>query len=143
LDYSKLSYSVQKKTDKVYELKIEKAKWSRFWKIATGVNALLLAYILVNNNRYTSYATNAFENQNLASGIRTLDLIILIIFAVAVLIVYWAVGEYREVKEAYEKIRKDLIKTINNEFCTCNGTCVCKDEYIKDMEARGIDLIYL
>jgi hypothetical protein len=105
------------------------------------VNALLLAYILLYNNRYTSYATSAFENQNLGNGIRTLDLIILIIFAVAVLIVYWAVGEYMEVKEAYEKTRKDLIKTINSKFCTCMVTCVCKDEYIKDMEARGIDLI--
>lgn len=141
MDYSKLSYLVQKKTDKVCELKIEKAKWSRFWKIAVGVNALLLAYILLYNNRYTSYATSAFENQNLGNGIRTLDLIILIIFAVAVLIVYWAVGEYMEVKEAYEKTRKDLIKTINSKFCTCMVTCVCKDEYIKDMEARGIDLI--
>lgn len=143
MDYSKLSYSVQKKTDKVCDLKIEKVKWGRFWKIAVGVNVLLLAYIFLYTNRYTSYATSAFENQNLVNGVKTLDIIILIAFAVLVLIVYWAVGEYMEVKEAYEKIRKDLIKTINSKFCTCIGTCVCKDEYIKDMEARGIDLIYL
>ena len=142
MDYSKLNYTVQKKTDRVCELKKERAKWSHFCKLVTGVNSLLLAYILLYNNRFTSYATTALENQNLAGGIKALDSIVLILFAVSVLILYWSVGEDREVKETYEKLRKDLIKTINNGFCTCIGTCACKDEYIKAMEVKGVDLIY-
>lgn len=142
MDDLKLSYTVQKKTDKICELKKEKAKWNQFWKVAAGVELLLLAYMLLFNNRYTSYATDVFDNYKLSNGIKVFDIIILIIFAATVLIVYWAVVEYKEAKEAYEKLRKDLINTINDKFCTCSGTCGCKDEYIKDMEVRGIDLIY-
>lgn len=143
MDYSKLSYSVKKKTDKVCELKVKKVKWSHLWKIAVGVSVLMLTYIFLYAKRYASYTNSAFENQNLGSSVRILDIIILIAFAALVLIVYWAVGEYVEVKEAYEKTRIDLIKTINSKFCTCKGACDCKDEYVKDMEVRGIDLIYL
>ena len=142
MDDLKLSYTVKKKTDKICELKKEKAKWNKFWKVAAITDGLLLAYMLLFNNRYISYATDVFDNYKLSNGIKLFDIIILIIFAATVLIVYWTVVEFKEAKDAYEKLRKDLINTINDKVCTCSGTCGCKDEYMKEMETRGIDLIY-
>jgi hypothetical protein len=142
VDDSKFSYTIQKKTHKIFELKEEKAKWNKFCKVAAIIDGLLLAYILLFNNRYISYATDVFDNYKLSNGIKVFDIIIIIIFAATVLIVYWTIIEYKEAKDAYEQLRNDLINTINYKFCTCSRTCGCKDEYIKDMEERGIDLIY-
>ena len=142
MDDLKLSYTVKKKTDKICELKKEKAKWNHLCKVAIGIDFLLLVYIVLFNGRYTSYATDVFEDYKLSGAIKIFDIIILIIFMVIVLIVYWTIVEYSEAKEAYEKLRKDIIRSINSEICTCSDACGCKDEYIKEMGAKGIDLIY-
>jgi hypothetical protein len=142
LDYSTLSYTTQKKTYKLQELKGKLDKKRTSLKLPSGVSCLLAFYVFLYNDRYASYATAVFENHSAESAIKRFDLIALIILATTMFILYILFAEFKKLKDSYEELRKDLIKTINNEFCTCKKTCNCKDAYIKDMEGKGIDLIF-
>ena len=140
MDYSKLTYAVQKKTEKICELKVKKAKWKFICILATGINLLLIAYILL-YNRFTYTTTSIFANKNLVHAVKPSDFIILIVFAVAVIIIFCSVFQYMELQENYEQIRRELKENINYKICTCKGDCVCNHEYIKDMMVKGIGLI--
>ncbi|MBU3190181.1 hypothetical protein K9O30_14160 [Clostridium bowmanii] len=139
----KLSYSTKKKSDKVCELKQKVAKKYASLILLSGISCLLGVYALLYNTRYISYATAVFENRNLQSAIKTFDLIILVGFAATLFILYISLDILKKDKKNYDEHRKDLIKTINSEFCTCVDFCNCKEEYIKFMEEKGIDLIFL
>ena len=142
MDYSKLTYAVQKKTEKICELKVKKAKWKFICIVATGINLLLIAYILL-YNRFTYNSIITFANGDLVNDVDIFDFIILIIFAVVVIIIFCTVFHYMELKENYEQIRRELKENINSKICTCKGDCTCIGEYIKDMESKGVGLITL
>ncbi|MDV3427373.1 MAG: hypothetical protein LIR50_09890 [Bacillota bacterium] len=142
MDLSKLSYTVQKKTDTILKLKDKMDKKRRSFKLPAKISCLLGIYVFIYNNRYTSYAAAIFENKKIDSAVIKFDFIILIILAAAIFIFYKLFIEFKKDKDKYEELRKDLIKTISNEFCTCKNTCTCKDDYIKYMEQKGIDLIF-
>ncbi|MGV8982304.1 hypothetical protein [Clostridium sp.] len=139
----KLSYSTKKKSDKICELKQKVDKKHASLALPAGVACLLLVYALLYNTRYISYALAVFENRRLQSAIKTFDLIILMGLAATTFILYKLLDTLKKDKKNYEEHRKDLIKTINSQFCTCEDSCNCKDEYIKFMEKKGIDLFSL
>ena len=143
LDLSKLSYTVQVKSSKVFKLKEIYDKKRISLNLPIGISGLLLFYVFMYLNRYISYLNDIFENNNSKSAIKKLDLIILIIVIATISFLYILLKEFKKAKDNYDKLRIDLIKTINSEFCTCRNTCVCKDDYIKDMEKEGIDLIFI
>ena len=142
MDYSKLTYAVQTKTEKICGLKKEKAKWKLICMLSTVINLLLIAYILL-YNRFTYNSIITFANGDLVNDVDIFDFIILIIFAVVVIIIFCTVFHYMELKENYEQIRRELKENINYKICTCKGDCNCIDEYIKDMESKGIGVITL
>lgn len=139
----KLSYSTKKKSDKVCELKQKVDKKHASMVLLTEIACVLGVYAIMYNNRYISYATAVFDNRNLQSAIKTFDLIIIAGLASTVFILYILLDALKKDKKNYDEHRKDLIKTINSEFCTCVDFCNCKEEYIKFMEEKGIDLIFL
>lgn len=140
LDLSKLSYTVQKKTYKVLELKHKVDKKRTSLNLPAGACCLLVFYIFLYNDRYISYAIAVFENHSAKSAIKSFDLIILSMVAATIFILYILLDKFKKTKESYDELRKDLIKTINNEFCSSKDNF--KDEYIKSMEDEGIDLIF-
>jgi len=141
--YSKLSYTVQKKSDTVLVLKEVFDKKRDSLKLPVGMSCLLSFYILLYHNRYISYLNAIFENNSSESAIKNFDLIILLIITATISILYLLLKEFKKAKDRYDGLRKDLIKTINSEVCTCKNTCDCKDAYIKFMEEKGIDLIFI
>ncbi|MGH4139192.1 hypothetical protein [Clostridium sp.] len=139
----KLSYSTKKKSDKLCELKQKLDNKKASLPLLTGIACLLGVYMLLFNDRYISYATAVFENKSLQTAIKTFDLIIFLGLAATMFIIYILLEGLKKDKINYEDNRKDLMKTIGNEFCTCVKPCNCKEEYIKFMEEKGIDLIFL
>lgn len=139
----KLSYATEKKTERICELKQEMDKQRTSLWLPSGLSCLLLFYAILYNDRYTSYAVAIFENNSAESAIKRFDLIILLILAATIFILLALVDKLKKVKVSYEELRKDLIKTVNSDFCTCKGSCNCKDEYLKYMEEKGINLIFL
>lgn len=139
----KLSYSMKKKSDKLCELKQKVDKKQTSVVLLTGIACLLGVYMFFYNTRYISYAIAFFENQSLQSAIKTFDSIVFLGLAATIFILYILLDALKKGKKNYEDHRKDLMKTIDNEFCTCGKPCNCKEEYIKFMEEKGIDLIFL
>lgn len=141
--YSKLSYTVQKKSNRIVELKEVFDKKRNSLKLPVEMSCLLSFYVLLYHNRYISYLNAIFENNSSKSAIKNFDLIILLIITATISIIYLLLKEFKKAKDSYDGLRKDLIKTINSEICTCKNTCGCRDEYIKFMEEKGIDLIFI
>ncbi|SUY46564.1 Uncharacterised protein [Clostridium putrefaciens] len=142
MDYSTLSYTVKKKTNKVCELKEQRDRKRNLLKIPVIAIALLCIYVGFNINRYSSYVMAFLQNHSTESILKRFDPIIFGIFFVTIIITLILFDEYKTTKRGYDDLRKDLIKTINNEFCICSNDCKCKDDYIKDMEKKGVDLIF-
>gem|GEM_PF-1889485 len=144
MDLSKLSYTVQKKTYKLLELKEKVDKKRTSLKLPSAISCLLVFYVFLYNDRYISYATAVFDNNSSESTVKGFDLFVLVIVAATLFILYILFDEFKKIKNKYDELRKDLIKTINNGFCSCTNSsnCNCRDEYIKDMEEKNIDLIF-
>ena len=142
MDYSTLSYTVKKKTNKVCELKEQRDRKRNLLKIPVIAIALLCIYVGFNINIYSSYVMAFLQNHSTESILKRFDPIIFGILFVTIIITLILFDEYKTTKRGYDDLRKDLIKTINNEFCICNNDCKCKDNYIKDMEKKGVDLIF-
>jgi len=142
LNYSTLSYTVKKKTNKVCELKEQMYRKRNLLKIPGVAIALLGIYVALNRNRYISYVVAFAENHSTETILKRFDPIIFGMLFVTMIIACILFDEYKTIKKSYNDLRKDLIKTINNEFCICNNDCKCKDDYIKDMEKKGVDLIF-
>ena len=142
LNYSTLSYTVKKKTNKVCELKEQMYRKRNLLKIPGVAIALLGIYVALNRNRYISYVVAFAENHSTETILKRFDPIIFGMLFVTMIIACILFDEYKTIKKSYDDLRKDLIKTINNEFCICSNDCKCKDDYIKDMEKKGVDLIF-
>ncbi len=142
LNYSTLSYTVKKKTNKVCELKEQMNKKLSLLTLPGGAIVLLGIYVVWNINRYSSYVMAFLQNHSTETILKRFDPIIFGMLFVTMIIACILFDEYKTIKKSYNDLRKDLIKTINNEFCICNNDCKCKDDYIKDMEKKGVDLIF-
>lgn len=137
------SYTIERKTKRILELKKELDNRKRNLIFPYSFNGFFVCYIIFFGQRYFDYTITTFTSpKNTISTLHILDLVVIILLAFSCLIVYSSTIKLNKVKSSYESLRKDIIKMINTEFCSCNKSCNCKDEYIRGMEKEGIDLIF-
>ncbi|MCD2345937.1 hypothetical protein LQK79_04480 [Clostridium guangxiense] len=93
----------------------------------------------------------SYNNKNLQDiknqriyGLEFFDLIMLLIASISILFLLYSLNQFNKLKPSYESLRQDIKKSINNNLCNCSNpkNCNCKDEYIKFMKTKGIDLIF-
>lgn len=142
-DESKLSYTVKKKSKKIIELNNKVENMERKNSLTLIICTSLLFYVIIFWNRYISYATDLFNGNDIQVSFLQIDVIMLILLAVALFIQSYIYNQLKGVKKKYNQLRESLIETIDSGLCNCNNTCSCKDNYIKWMENKGIDLIFI
>ena len=133
-----LSYSVQKKSDKICQIKLEIAVTIKRSQHILVVGSIFGLYIILSVAKYINNGVipEAF------GLIQYFDIAILLITIVC--IACWYSNELKRVKlkSEFELLRENLITAIDTEFCKHHGICSCKDAYIKGMESEDINLIF-
>lgn len=143
MDVEHLSYTIRKKTEKIFDLKKELDN-SKKWLIpSTGLTGLFTCYIVLFSQRYVNYTIATFSPwDKLSSSFLNIDIAIILLLACSCLFMYKSFLRYNKAKASYEAFRKDLIKSIDADFCNCSPSEGCKDVYIESMEEHGINLVF-
>ena len=133
-----LSYSVQKKSDKIRQLKIDINTANKKSLYILAVGTVFGLYTMLSGLKYLNgVIPDTFRL------VHYFDILIVLITIAFAAYLYLNFKELVSLKIKYESLRKNLIKAIEHEFCQhAGGTCLCKDTYIKGMEREDIDLIF-
>ena len=139
MDENHLSYPIRKKTAKILKLKEEleaKKKNIIFPGVLTG---LCTCYIVFFGQRYSDAAVATIIPWSGVSGKFLIqDKMVLLLLLCSVFFMFSYLNSFNKTKLAFNALRKDLINTIDTEFCKCSKPQQCKDEYIKSVEEQGI-----
>lgn len=138
-----LSYSMEKKTERLLKLRKELDHKRSNLILPYGFIGMFGCYTAWSYQRFLDYALTTFTSYNVSiSKLQLIDMTILTLLLFSGYFLFHSLGKYNRVNSSYQSLRKDIMNTINNEFCNCSKPCNCKDEYIKFMENQGIDLIF-
>lgn len=158
--YSKLSYPMQKRTDKVLELKnkINKKDWDIVKYFASACASGIYIFLFFGSYKYLppiNSILNWFSNEfsvfgmqpSIAKGVYIstavafVHYVVFFIFMVSSFLTYLAFVKKHKLEIEFKKICKLIKDCIAADFCNCKVACNCKDDYFKYMESRGVDLI--
>lgn len=137
-----LTLTMERKTEKIKFLKKRLEFVSPIFKVSGLISALLIIYIVfIKQNILTSYINSLFSSKSSLPSTSTDLLIVKIcIYSIVITIFIWAF--YTRIFKKYENLRKDIIDSIDNEFCRHPQECKCKDEYILEMDKHNIDVVF-
>ncbi|HBN85953.1 MAG TPA: hypothetical protein DDZ89_19170 [Clostridiales bacterium] len=134
----KISFIMQKKSEKIIELKRIKDNMLR--KLYLAFIAFAIPFLWIMN--FYHHFLPSFENTDHLFPDMTLpDYIALIATALMAVLVYSYTQLYKKAKTKYDSLRHDIMDNIGAVICNCHEQCNCREEYIKDMDEKGIDLI--
>jgi len=143
MDDEHLSYAIRKKTEKIFKLKDELDKSKTWLTPSVSLTGLCTCYIVIFSQRYVDYTISTFNSSNkLSSSFFGIDMSMILLLTVSCLFMYKSFLRYNKAKSSYEAFRKDLIKSVDTDFCNCSTSQVCKDEYLQEMEKHGINLVF-
>lgn len=142
-----LSFTTLEKSKELINRKTKKdATFKSFYHYA-NFTAVLVTYIVLFNSRYLYYLPSLFGGLSQTTSVpqiaKVLDMTILLGCIVSCFLLYSKSIQYKESNQKFNSLRIDLLESSAENFCKCNNTCDCKDEYIKYMlSEEGIDLIF-
>lgn len=143
MDVDHLSYSIRKKTEKIFELKNELDKSRKWLTPSVSLSGLCTCYIAIFSQRYVDYTISTFNPwNNLSSSFFGIDIAMILFLVGSCLLMYKSFLRYNKAKSSYEAFRKDLVKSIDTDFCNCSTSQACKDEYLEEMSKYGINLVF-
>lgn len=138
-----LSYTIQKKTERILKLKHELDNNKSKLMLSSSFAGILVVYVTLSNQRYVDYTVATFSTPiPQIYGFEFFDLTILVLTLVSCFILYRALSKFNKLKSSYESLKQNIKESINSNFCNCSNSCNCKDKYIRLMESKGIDLIF-
>jgi len=142
-----LSFTTLEKSNELINRRKKKdVKLKSFTRYAI-FTAFLVMYIVLFNSRYLYYLPSLFGGLSQTTSVpqiaKVLDMAILLGCIVSCFLLYSKSIQYKESNQKFNSLRIDLLESSVENFCKCNNTCDCKDEYIKYMlNDEGIDLIF-
>lgn len=139
-----LTYTVQEKTKKLVILRDEINKMKGNLIPNVILPGFCLLYVILFNQRYFNYISSmiATSKAEIPLLIKSFDLFILVLLICSWCLLYINLQKLNKEISDYENLRKNVIQTINSEFCNHTVHCNCKDKYIKFMKKEKIDLIF-
>lgn len=142
-DFNNLSYTMRAKSNKILERDMQIRDTKGKIEIPIASSLMVISYFLINRNRLISYTSATFTFSKAQAGyINKADVIFLIIAITCISFIYSMYSSINKLKNENEILRKDIISNIDVHFCIHDKNCHCKDDYIKDMESKGINLIF-
>lgn len=136
-----LTLTMERKTEKIKFLKKRLDFVSPIFKVSGLISALLIIYIVfVKQDILTNYISSLFSSNS--SSLSSTDLLIIQICIYSIIITTFIWVFYSRIFKKYENLRKDIIDSIDNEFCRHPQGCKCKDEYILEMDEYDIDVVF-
>lgn len=145
-----LSYAMQEKTKRIISFIQQKKVLEHEYLILKNrfLFSLLLCIVFgfICFKKYYSHITTFTNSHNF----RIIDFVLISVFILICLtsyILYLSIekinNEKKNITEKYEKLRLNIIRNIDHNFCRCGITCDCKEKYIKEMKTKyGVDLIF-
>ena len=149
---AKLSYSTEKKVDKLIQLKKTRDRLQKSLLKNIIFFSIPLLYVISNVQRYFYYI---FGNYNLPGSaydndvffplyLKIIDLIILASIIIAFGILKYRLSRISKAKKKYKRLRKNFVYYSDYRICNCNHPdCSCHQDLIKYMQQEhGINIIY-
>lgn len=150
-----LTLSMSIKTDKIIKLKKFLDRSNRillFLLLSSLVFLLLFETLNINLDNYLNYLSSIkgigsilnLMGYTIVNNIFTSKDII-IYNVINILLVCICVSTYTTTKlyKKYDTLRKNIIKSIDIEFCKHSQDCSCKNDYIREMKRKhNIDLVF-
>lgn len=136
----KITYSVERKKTAIIKLKKRYTRLKQALYLGLAAFSALLVKILINGDHFKLSDTGS-----LFSNVRSGDITIITLCIIDLLLVLYLAEIYASVKKKYDKLRLEMIMDLDSNdsvsrFCFCHGECNCRDIFVKEMEAYGIDL---
>ena len=142
-DFDNLSNPIIAKNNELLEREMQLKNIKNKIEIPIAITLMVISYFLINGNRIVNYTSATFTFSRAQAGyINKADVILLIIEIISIRFIYNMYSSINRLKSENEILREDLIKDIENDFCIHDKDYSSKDEYIKDMESKGINLIF-
>lgn len=137
-----LTLTMERKTERIKLLKKRLKFVSPLFRVSVLISSLLIIYIVfIKQNILTSYISSIFlPNASLKPTSTDLLIIKIFIYSIIITIFIWIL--YSRIFKKYEKLRIDIIDSIDSEFCKHPQGCKCKDEYILEMDEYDIDVVF-
>jgi hypothetical protein len=140
---SHLSLALQKKTNKIISLKKSLTAQEELLILLYTAAFFSCIYCYKSRFVYFDYIYHFFTHQkNIFLTPSVLDLTVLTVAAISLLLISYLSDKLSSTKEQYNKLRLDIIHTIEGEFCYHPQRCSCKDNYISEMDKYSIDMVF-
>jgi hypothetical protein len=137
-DQSQISFIMQKKSEKIIELKRSKDDLLRKLYLSSIAFAIPFLWIVRYHQRYFP----SFEDSGkLFPHITYPDVIALIASIATAVLMYYYTRQHGKVNVKYDALRHDIMDNIGTVICICHDQCNCREEYIKHLVDNGIDLV--
>lgn len=136
IDRSKLSFLMQKKREKILELKRNKDNLIRKLYLTCIAFAIPFLWII----RYYDHYIPSFDTEQIFPAITVPDYIALLATALASVCLYTYNQRHTKAKAKYDSLRHDIMDDIGSMVCNCHEQCNCREVFIKDLDENGIDL---
>lgn len=134
----KISFIMQKKTEKIIEFKRTKDNILR--KIYLAFVAFAIPFLWIMG--YYQHYIPSFESTDYLFPNMTLpDYMALIAAALMAVLLYSYTQLYKKAKIKYDSLRHDIMDNLGAVICNCHEQCSCREEYVKEMDEKGIDLV--
>lgn len=146
--YDDLTLTMKRKTDKIKKYKRDLIILSQRTKKAYALTSVLILIFIWNIDSYIDYSTSVFNNTFTFNNyvpvisLNNFEIFIVIALIISSLYIYSLLSQRKKLNDKYEKLRIDIINSLDNEFCHHNQPCSCKDDYIKYMDKHNIDIIF-
>lgn len=128
---------MEKKTEKLIELKKMKDTYARKLYLVSVAFAIPFIWIVGYSHRFIP----SFESTGrLFPQLTTIDIIALVTAGFTAILLYTYTQQYKKVKIKYDSLRHDIMDNIGAVICNCHEQCNCKEEYVREMDEKGIDL---
>lgn len=145
----KLSYPMKKKAERLIKLKNELDN-TELNKWLIGLMIISAIYTLAFSERYLTYlpidailqSLLSTEVNNTNSFIKIIDFTFLGTLTITTLAIYLRIKSINKIKDEFQTLRENIISELDTNLCLCNAQCTCKDDFIKYMEEKDIDLIF-
>ncbi|ADL12903.1 hypothetical protein [Acetohalobium arabaticum] len=146
---AKLSYPMKKKAKRLIELK-NKLDNTKLNKWLIGLMIISAIYTLAFSERYLTYLPIDAILQSLLdtevsttnSFIKIIDFTFLGTLIITTSATYLRIKSINKIKDKFQTLREDIISELDTDLCLCNAQCTCKDDFIKYMEEKDINLIF-